>query len=202
MAKTKKPNSTKSSKSLWRTNQGNTRFTYLSITLFSIGICALAAAIFFLMSPSSLTSKLPGSITHTDAAPDTQELLVRLNGARTAANKPELESDEKLQAVAEMRLQDMIKHQKYDHKDSSGKFFYDLLREKSYASEYSCENLDIETTTVPQAFVKSWLESTAGHRDCLLHEKVTKVGIASGTFTTDDRARKNYLVVVIFAKPL
>lgn len=192
----------RTSLNLRRTMGGSTRFMYLSVALCGVGLIAIIGALFFVMRPSSLASIPLGSLSHTNQTPDTGELVVRINNARRTTGKKVLTTDSTLQAVAETRLKDMITHQRYEHRDSSGKYFYDLLREQSYATHYSCENLDIETTALPQVFIDRWLDSSTGHRECLLHEDVSRVGVASGIFTTDDQARKNYLVVVIFAKPL
>jgi uncharacterized protein YkwD len=183
-----------------RATGGYSSFKYVSLFVFGIGFIALASAIVLFLRSSNISFKPLPTLTHTTEVPDTGELLSRINQQRQSNNRTELTPDDRLKAVAEKRLKDMVASQQYSHKNLEGKYYYDLLPDFGYTAAYSCENLDIEPSVKPIDFIRSWLGSGAGHKECMLSDKVSKVGVASGKFSSDDKtARDNFLVVVIFA---
>lgn len=196
----KPPPNTSSNKRWMRATGGYSTLKYVSFFVLGVGFLGLAAAVVFFTDTRQVKFTPLPTIAHTTEVPDTGELLRRINEERAKNNKAELVTDGRLQTVAEERLKDMVVNQRYSHKTLEGKYYYDMLPEQGYASSYSCENLDIENSAEPIKFVHSWLSSGAGHKECMLNDKVSKVGIASGRFSTDDKSSvDSFLVVVIFA---
>lgn len=194
------PRNKKTANKRWmRTVSGFSTLKSVSLFVFGIGFLALAAvSVWYVKSQNVEFTPLP-TITHTTKVPDTGEVLNLINAQRQANGRPELQTNDKLKAVAERRLKEMVNSQQYSHKNLDGKYYYDLLREHEYFSDYSCENLDIENTVTPSNFIESWLTSDGGHRECLLNNDVSHVGIASGSFSLNDDKSSSYLVVAIFA---
>lgn len=183
---------------------GYSSLRYISILTLGVGLLGLAGAVvLYARSRNVEFTPLP-TITHTTEIPDTGELLRRINDERRRNNRTELVVDDRLKAAAEKRLKDMVDNQRYSHTSLDGKYYYDLLPELGYNSSYSCENLDIEPSVKPLKFVQSWLSSSGGHKECMLNDKVSRIGIASGKFSRDDKtSQDSFLVIAIFAaKPL
>jgi uncharacterized protein YkwD len=179
---------------------GYSSLKYVSLFVFGVGLLGFATALVLFVQTNNVTFTPLPTITHTTEVPDTGELLNLINEQRRSGNRTELTVDERLKSVAEKRLNDMIASQQYSHKNLEGKYYYDLLSGYGYTAAYSCENLDIEPSVKPIDFIRSWLGSGSGHKECMLSDKVTKIGVASGKFSDDDKTtRDNFLVVVIFA---
>lgn len=179
---------------------GSVSYKYVSLFIFGIGMVSLSAAAFVYIRTQGYIFSRPPAITHTTEVPDTGELLRYINQERTSNHKSELTADDKLKSLAEKRLNEMVERQQYSHKDKAGKFYYDYLPDLGYVTKYSCENLDIEPSVKPIRYIQSWVKSDGGHKECLLNENVTRVGLASGKFSRDDKSFLNsYLVVAIFA---
>jgi uncharacterized protein YkwD len=141
----------------------------------------------------------PAKVTQTEV-PDTvlsaSEILRLVNKERKANKLHELNEDTRLNAIAQQRLDDMVKNQYYAHVSPNGKYFYELLPEHMITAKYSCENLDIEFTLDERVYVNNWLNSTRGHRECMLNSEVTSAGYAAGLFSVTSET-KIYLVVAI-----
>jgi hypothetical protein len=179
---------------------GFSTLKYTCLLVLGVGMIGLASSLALLAREKPhVLNPLP-AITHTTEMPDTGELVHRVNEQRQKNNRTDLVIDDRLTKVADKRLKDMIASQQYSHKNLAGKYYYDLLPEAGYRSSYSCENLDIEPSVKPTDFVASWMSSGSGHRECMLNNKVARVGVASGKFTDSDTpAQDTFLVVAIFA---
>ena len=178
---------------------GYSSFRYISLFVIGLGLIGVSFAVLQLTKTENVVFKPLPSIAHTSEVPDTGEILQRLNTERKTNNRTELVSNDELKKVAEQRLREMINSQQYAHKNLAGKYYYDLMAERGYKADYSCENLDIEPSNEPIQFIKSWMSSGAGHKDCMLSDKVSQAGIASGKFNKTDDEQDAFLAVVIFA---
>lgn len=189
-------------KSLLHINKGAISFKYLCIGLFGLGLLALAAAsVYFVRTGQPTFSQIP-SMSYTSRTPDKGDLLRRINTERKKQNVPELQEDDRLRSVAETRLKEMIAFQRYSHQTVAGKYYYDLLPDVGYETSYSCENLDIEFSPRAQMFIASWMASDQGHKECLLHKDLTRIGIASAVFGKTEQKigqQTQYLVVTVLA---
>lgn len=134
--------------------------------------------------------------------PNPNEILSLVNQARANEGLARLHANESLTEIATGRARDMAANHYYAHLDKSGKYYYDLLRQKKIATDYSCENLDMEFSRLPLPYVTDWLASSAGHRECLLNPQVTEAGYAVTTFDRvnyEGTPETAYIVVAIHA---
>lgn len=190
----------RSNKRWMRAMGGYSSLWYISVLILGLGLLGLSAALIIYTRSANISFTPLPTITHTAEVPDSGELLRYINEERKKNNRSELTSDDRLKSIAEKRLKDMVENQRYAHTNLEGKYYYDYLPVEGYSTSYSCENLDIEPGPAPINFVKSWIESTGGHKECMLNDKITKVGIASGKFSRDDKTSKDsFLVVAVFA---
>lgn len=94
------------------------------------------------------------------------------NGANQLSMSPELNK------VAEKRAQSMQKNVYYAHVQPDGTDFSDILVSQNISYDLACENLNTLEVADSANYVKTWLASKDGHRECLLGEKYTKAGYA------------------------
>lgn len=127
-----------------------------------------------------------------------EEIFRLVNAERYVRNLPELEMDPNLTALARERARDMSLNNYYSHTDSEGRSFDDLFSKYRISSEYACENLGLEFTHDETVFLDSWLQSTEGHRECLLNPDVGIAGYAIGKLKNGP-GFDNYIVVGIHA---
>jgi uncharacterized protein YkwD len=204
MKKSRKTSSRKTkpaAKSWTKTARGFVSLKYLSILILGIGLLVVAAALIYAARSKPLTFTPLPAISYNREIADTGEIERLINVERKKAGQPALPIDGRLRSVAESRLRNMIASQRYAHQDLSGKYYYDTLASNGYRASYSCENLDIEDEPNAPIFIASWL-SSSDHKSCMLHKNVTRLGVASGVFSTNDSLfgkEKTYLVVTIFA---
>lgn len=162
-----------------------------------------AAALTFWQPSAPITNPLR-SISNTATAPDTNDMLTLINSSRQSVNTSRVTLDPALNALAEDRLKDMVTHQYYAHQNLKGQYYYNMFNTHGVKATFSCENLDIGTSLDAESYVKDWLESTEGHKECLQNKRVSKVGIASGKFSEAQNGltSSSYLVVTIYAEPV
>lgn len=152
----------------------------------SIGIIALALLLFVVASQQTSVQYVtaqpgpgPGrSFRVQPGLPDPNAVFSKVNILRKASGLTPLSRDDRLTQLAEERALDMTQNKYYAHKGPDGQFFDAKFRQSGYDFDYACENLDLEFTTTPDTFVQSWLTSKAGHRECLLNNRVTSAGYA------------------------
>ena len=69
----------------------------------------------------------------------------------------------------------------YAHLGSDGKFFSDLMKENHVGYTYACENLNIAEKFDADYYVKSWLSSPNGHKECMLGDSHKVAGYATAS---------------------
>jgi len=175
---------------------------HVALFALSVGSLGLAFGAGLALKPADTDTKTPlASLSHDAEAPSSVELIKLINTARADNKLPAVGTDYRLNATAQERLHDMATHQYYAHQNLAGTYYYDLLKGQGITG-YSCENLSLSSSIDAQAHVDSWLASTEGHRECLLNNQTTKVGIASGLFSSNTPGTDpTYLVVTIYASP-
>lgn len=136
-------------------------------------------ALVIILSPLSVSAaSLSASKVHT-----------LVNQERTAQHLNPIKRTSALDAVAQAKLNDMLKYNYFSHTSPTGKKFSYWFQVKNYIYTYGGENLARYFTT-EKAMVKAWMGSPS-HRANILKPQYTDTGIAvSGS-----------LVVQEFAKP-
>lgn len=174
----------------------NSFFYILGLSMVLVGLVIGVVSIF----EPKLEVKPPIiRIQQPDDKLELAQIFQLVNEQRKQAGLAPLVENPKLTAVAQARAEDMAKNQYYSHVDPQGKYYYDLFAKRGFNADYSCENLDVEFTTDEWRYVSDWLESTKGHKECMLNNRVSQAGYGLSLFGDSDDI---YLVVGIHATEL
>ena len=114
--------------------------------------------------------------------PDAQEMLELVNQERAKVGAAPLKLDERLNASAQEKADDMQNRGYYDHKSPDGIEGYSLVfKHMPSKCRYASENL-AEVSTADSKFgssrftIDNWMHSTKGHREAILDAKYSLVG--------------------------
>ena len=114
--------------------------------------------------------------------PDAQEMLELVNQERAKVGVAPLKLDERLNASAQEKADDMRNRGYYDHKSPDGIEGYSLVfKHMPSKCRYASENL-AEVSTTDSKFgssrftIDNWMHSTKGHREAILDAKYSLVG--------------------------
>jgi len=108
---------------------------------------------------------------------DVNEVFAQVNSQRIQAGLLPLRANADLEQVDQRRADDMHRESYYAHLNpSTGEQFSDLLRQQQIGYRSACENLNMTFHTQTDAIVEDWLQSNAGHRECLLSTEASQAG--------------------------
>lgn len=114
--------------------------------------------------------------------PDAQEMLELVNQERAKVGVAPLKLDERLNASAQEKADDMQNRDYYDHKSPDGIEGYSLVfKHMPNKCRYASENL-AEVSITDNKFgssrftIDNWMHSTKGHREAILDAKYSLVG--------------------------
>lgn len=130
-------------------------------------------------------------------APSPNDIFRLVNEQRARQGFQPLRPNILLGSVAEQRADDMVRRNYYAHKNPDGKYYYDFLSGSGAESNYSCENLDLQFSMEPSRYVDDWLNSSAGHRECLLNSNVADAGYAVRIMDNLHGTQAAYIVVAV-----
>ncbi len=124
-------------------------------------------------------------------------IIALTNEQRTTANIQEVRESKILDEAAKLKLSDMFDNNYWEHVAPSGKQAWDFMKEVGYSYEIAGENLakgyhDSKST------VSAWMDSQS-HRDNLLSQKYSEIGVAVGSGTLNGKPVT--LAVQLFGKP-
>lgn len=108
----------------------------------------------------------------------TQRIIADTNKERANAGLPVLESNDKLVASAEMKINDMVKNQYFEHISPKGVTVSDLGLEVGYDYIVMGENLAMGNFTNAEDVVVAWMNSP-GHRANILNPNYQEMGAAA-----------------------
>jgi uncharacterized protein YkwD len=151
-------------------------------------ILALCGALFNMLS-TELHANTANSAEEVLAASSEQQAIptdvlnadtieAGVNLERTKRGLQSVKIDPRLTAIAEVRAYDMKQRGYYAHKNPDGLYYSDLIIQAGIKHAYSCENLDINYGTNYMMYINDWLNSRAGHRECMLNGSVGSAGYA------------------------
>jgi len=111
--------------------------------------------------------------------PDAQEILELVNKERTKVGVAPLKLDERLNASAQEKADDMQNRDYYDHKSPDGIEGYSLVfKHMPNRCRYASENL--ANILIPDSNsrnpISTWMSSTKGHREAILDKDYDLVG--------------------------
>lgn len=164
------------------------------------------ACIFIFADSSSANVKQPTVLGETTlSAPvysdsELDQIAKIVNQKREVAGLKPLLQSPKLDAIAAQRAADMQSNAYYAHKSPNGQYFNDLMTDQGISFTYACENLNLAEEASPEKFVDSWLESKAGHRECLLSKSHVSAGYAISTVELNNGLNiKQKVIVAIYS---
>ena len=120
-----------------------------------------------------------------------------INRQQNGNLKP-LKENSKLDAAAELKLQDMFKQQYFEHINPQGIGPGDLARQVRYSYLSEGENLALGNFTDDKALLEAWMNSP-GHRANILNTKYSEIGVAVGKGTYEGKTV--WLAVQEFGRP-
>ncbi len=142
----------------------------------------------------------PYSLNNTPDMPQITEIFAQVNAERIANGQAPLTADPVLTELAQVRAQSMAVNHYYGHHDPAGNTFGDVLRSQGNSITYGCENLDLQFVTDANKYVSDWMNSTKGHRECLLQDRASRAGYAVTEIAPfGGESVKTYVVVAIHA---
>lgn len=111
--------------------------------------------------------------------PDAQEMLELVNQERAKVGAAPLKLDERLNASAQEKADDMQNRDYYDHKSPDGIEGYSLVfKHMPNRCRYASENL--ANILIPDSnsrnTISTWMSSTKGHREAILDKDYDLVG--------------------------
>ncbi|MCR4324136.1 MAG: CAP domain-containing protein [Candidatus Curtissbacteria bacterium] len=121
------------------------------------------------------------------------------NAQRRENDVAELKMNTKLNASAQVKVNDMFKNQYFAHDSPSGKSAGDLAHEAGYDYVLIGENLALGNFADDQTLVQAWMDSP-GHRANILKEDFTEIGVAVGRGIYE--GKMTWLAVQHFGKPM
>lgn len=121
------------------------------------------------------------------------------NTQRTKYGLSPLKENSKLDASAQLKVEDMFKNQYFAHTSPSGVEIGDLANEVGYEFISIGENLALGNFENDEKLVEAWMNSP-GHRENILNSKYKEIGIAvlKGTF----EGKTTWIAVQHFSLPL
>lgn len=128
---------------------------------------------------------------------NTKNVIDLVNLERVKQGKDILQESEKLNQVAQSKLEDMQKNDYFSHNSPTGKKPWDWFAEKDYKFENAGENLALNFFTAEKQN-QSWMKSV-GHKANILNDKFTETGVAVGE--VNFKNKKAILTVQVFATP-
>ncbi|XOU94657.1 MAG: CAP domain-containing protein [Candidatus Kerfeldbacteria bacterium] len=131
---------------------------------FVIGV-GFIFCLFFLLPNHALASEI-----------SVESVFKEINIERQNQQIPELVLNNVLTHIAEIRANDMINNDYFDHKDPNGLMPWDYAIRENYNYQIIGENLALDWVQTEEA-INAWMNSNA-HRDNILNNKFNETGIA------------------------
>lgn len=135
---------------------------------YSAGILILKIAVIFLV--------LTLSSTDFFSAINSQRLITLINGARQEKKLPPLILNSKLATAAELKTDDMLTKDYFEHTSPAGITPWHWFKIAGYNFEYAGENLAMDFFE-SDAVLRAWMNSPT-HRDNILNPNYREIGIA------------------------
>lgn len=126
------------------------------------------------------------------------DLLTGTNQARTQLNKRAFTINSDLMNAAQMRAEDMAKEHYFSHTAPDGTVAWDYFKKVGYPYEIAGENLAI-TNQSADSVIQGWLNSPT-HRDNLLSENYTDIGIGMTNFGDYEGHKDTFVIVAFYGK--
>jgi uncharacterized protein YkwD len=156
-----------------------------------------------LLSKVNLPQSLPGPLLgpfEASLSDLTQNgVIVETNKQREQNGLAPLRVNEKLNLAAKAKLDDMFRHQYFEHQSPDGKTPADIIQAAGYDFLVVGENLALGNYRNDAVLVQAWMDSP-GHRANILDVKFNEIGVAVGKGMFD--GKEVWMAVQEFGSPL
>jgi uncharacterized protein YkwD len=156
----------------------------------------ISAAIFLLSLLSFSVSSASVRGDQGDNQIDVSKIIQLTNADRASNNLGSLEENSNLDLAANLKLDDMIANDYFNHISPQGVSPWYFIKKTSYQYSAAGENLALNFSD-PQAVEQAWMNSTE-HRQNILNPKFTEIGIAQKE-TVYNGQRTNFIVEYLAA---
>jgi hypothetical protein len=129
---------------------------------------------------------------------DANIVLLFTNVERYREGVPILSSNEALSNTAKEKMTDLFTRGYFAHESPTGETVSDLARKNGYEFIVVGENLALGDFTSSKGVVDAWMNSK-GHKENILADKYTEIGIAAGRGNYNGRV--TWIVVQSFGRP-
>lgn len=130
----------------------------------------------------------------------TAGILERTNEMRREnGNLKALSQNNKLELIADKRLDDMFQKQYFEHVSPTGVSVSDIATENGYQYITIGENIALGNFEGDIALVQAWMDSP-GHRANILNARYSEIGIAAKEGTYENK--KTWMAIQVFALPV
>jgi uncharacterized protein YkwD len=113
----------------------------------------------------------------SEEAINNTDIIEFTNKERVAVGLPPLSVNTKLGVSAEIKTDDMIARQYFEHESPTGEGVSDLGKKAGYEYVIMGENLAMGTFTSSEDIVKAWMNSP-GHKANILNKKYQEIGVS------------------------
>ena len=158
----------------------------------AIGI--LTVALFFTATGFQYSDKVYAATPLIDA----DVVLAYTNVERYREGVPFLSSNVALSNTAKEKMTDLFTRGYFAHESPTGESVSDLAKKNGYEYIVVGENLALGDFTSSKDVVDAWMDSE-GHRENILADKYTEIGIAAGR--GDYNGRITWVIVQSFGRP-
>ena len=149
-----------------------------------VGLTVLLAAFFgtylYLQSDTEASQSVPIQEKVEEPKITVQGLLEATNAEREKRGIKPLILDERLNASAQMKIDDIVKYNHHEHENFDGTRGFDYIFLKHRTCKIGTENLSqslLVDRSTNQSTTKSWMDSES-HRKAILNESYDQVGFA------------------------
>ncbi len=152
----------------------------------------------FLFAIVALFAAIP-TPSHAQALITSKTIIEATNLERRSDGEKALVSDAALTEIAAARLKDMFARQYFAHTSPTGQTVGKLALSKEYDYAIIGENLALGSYVDTADLVNAWMESK-GHKENILRDNYTSIGVAVGTGILD--GEETMIAVQVFSRPL
>jgi vacuolar-type H+-ATPase subunit I/STV1 len=146
-----------------------------------------------------LPPPLRSALDHSGGALTVSGVINFTNQQREANGLLSLRENQRLNAAAEAKVQDMFDKQYFEHESPEGRGPSDLANDAGYKYVLVGENLALGNFKDDQALVEAWMNSP-GHRANILQKRYQEIGVAVGKGMFE--GKEVWLAVQEFGTPL
>ena len=143
-----------------------------------LGIVFLSSLYFVSARFVSGVSVEPQVLASSTELTQSQRLFLdKINSIRKEAGASELNYSNEIEGLTDFRVLDMSNREYYSHKTPDGVTYANYLREYNIATDFSCENLQLQIGPDINEAINAWVNSTP-HYNCLIDNRLNNLAFS------------------------